>query len=80
MSTLALNTGWRRCRLLILCYHGISLEDEHECDPRLYMSPELLRKRFEYLKKVRANVLPLGEAIERLYAGDLPPCAVALNV
>lgn len=79
MSQLALKSPWRRQKLLILCYHGISLEDEHQWDPGLYMSPDLLRQRFEYLRRAKANVLPLGEAVTRLYAGDLPPRAVAIT-
>src|SRR5437899_4989580 len=31
------DSAWRRKRLLILCYHGISLESEHLWRPRLYI-------------------------------------------
>ncbi len=79
ISQLALNTAWRRQKLLILCYHGISLEDEHQCDASLYMAPELLRQRFEHLRKAGAKVLPLGEAVARLYEGNLPPRSVAIT-
>jgi hypothetical protein len=30
---------WRRSRLLILCYHGVSLGDEHGAAPELYIPP-----------------------------------------
>src|SRR6266852_1184048 len=73
------DSHWRRERLLILCYHGISIEDEHEWRPKLYMSPALLRERFEALKRGGYCVLPLGEAVERLFKRDLPPRSVVLT-
>jgi peptidoglycan/xylan/chitin deacetylase (PgdA/CDA1 family) len=70
---------WRRQRLLILCYHGVSTEDEHEWRPRLFMRPECLAQRFDLLRKRGYQVLPLAEALERLYESDLPPGSVALT-
>ncbi|HEX8984267.1 MAG TPA: polysaccharide deacetylase family protein [Bryobacteraceae bacterium] len=70
---------WRRDRLIILCYHGISLADEHLWDPTLYMAPEDFAHRLEILKRERYRVLPLADAIDRLYARDLPPRSVAIT-
>ncbi|HMC27800.1 MAG TPA: hypothetical protein VKM56_08410, partial [Verrucomicrobiae bacterium] len=56
---------WRRQRLLILCYHGISLEDEHQWRPGLYMEPKTLEQRLRILRTGDYNVLPLGEALQR---------------
>ncbi|HVX66461.1 MAG TPA: polysaccharide deacetylase family protein [Bryobacteraceae bacterium] len=70
---------WRRERLIILCYHGISLEDEHLWDPTLYMSVDDFARRLEILRRGGYRVLPLGEAVERLYKGDLPPQSVAIT-
>jgi peptidoglycan/xylan/chitin deacetylase (PgdA/CDA1 family) len=70
---------WRRKRLLILCYHGVSIADEHLWDPRMFFSLEAFRARMELLRKWRCVVLPLGEALARLQAGDLPERAVALT-
>jgi len=75
----ARKSRWRQERLLIVCYHGISTEDEHEWRPRLYMRPECLAQRFELLCGRGYSVLPLVEALERLYRGDLPPGSVALT-
>lgn len=73
------SSGWRRSRLLILCYHGVSLVDEHEWDNALYISPALFERRMATLKAGGYNVLPLGEALERLRAGSLPHRSVAIT-
>jgi peptidoglycan/xylan/chitin deacetylase (PgdA/CDA1 family) len=73
------NSRWRRERLLILAYHGISLEDEHEWDPSLYLKTSVFRRRMELIKKSGCTVLPLSEALGRLYANDLPDRCVALT-
>ena len=73
------NSQWRRRRLLILCYHGISLGDEHEWNPELYMDRTRFRARMEMLRQGGYTVLSLGEACQRLEQGTLPPRAVALT-
>jgi peptidoglycan/xylan/chitin deacetylase (PgdA/CDA1 family) len=74
-----LASRWRTERLLILCYHGIAMSDEDEWDPALYMQSSLLKARFQQLRDRSCNVLPLGEGIWRLFAGSLPPRAVAIT-
>lgn len=73
------SSAWRRRQLLILCYHGVSLHDEHEWNPHLFISPGQFSHRLELLHRTGCAVLPLGEAIERLYRGDLPDRAVCLT-
>ena len=80
LTSLWIRTPWRRNRLLILSYHGISLSDEHEWNPALYMKPSLLARRLELVRKSGCTVLPLEAAIRRLYEGDLPPRSVAITV
>ena len=73
------DSRWRSERLLILCYHGISQEDEHEWRPRLFMPPKMLEQRLELLKSGRYNVVGLGEGLQKLRAGELPPRSVAIT-
>jgi peptidoglycan/xylan/chitin deacetylase (PgdA/CDA1 family) len=69
---------WRRRRLLVLCYHGVSLDDEHDWSG-LYVSPALLERRLAWLRRHDYVVLPFADALEALDAGTLPPRAVALT-
>ena len=79
VSTLVRDSRWRRQRLLILAYHGISIDDEHLWNSSQYMSAEVLRSRFQLLEKSKCAVLPLDEAVTRMYANDLPDRAVAIT-
>jgi peptidoglycan/xylan/chitin deacetylase (PgdA/CDA1 family) len=79
LSHLIKDSDWRQQRLLIVCYHGISLQDEHQWRPMLCIAPEQFEERLQILKEGGFNVLPLGDALERLYRKDLPPKSVALT-
>jgi peptidoglycan/xylan/chitin deacetylase (PgdA/CDA1 family) len=72
-------SAWRQQRLLILCYHGVAIDDENQWLPQLYMSPHQLEERFAMLHAGRYAVLPLAEALERLFRKDLPPRSVAIT-
>ena len=79
IMSLARESAWRGRRLLILGYHGVSTDDEHLWDGELYIPPGLLRQRFESLRRGGYSVLPLDEAVRRLYDGTLPGRAVAIT-
>ncbi len=72
-------TAWRRQRLLILGYHGVSIEDEHLWNPSLFISQARLRQRLETLVRLRASALSLSQALKRQAERDLPPRAVVLT-
>jgi peptidoglycan/xylan/chitin deacetylase (PgdA/CDA1 family) len=71
-------TQWRRERLLILGYHGISKEDEHLWDGSIYMAANVFRNRLEMLRKENCTVLPLAAALRHLRQGTLPPRSVSI--
>jgi peptidoglycan/xylan/chitin deacetylase (PgdA/CDA1 family) len=77
-DAILLKSNWRARRLLILAYHGVSLDDEHLCSG-LYMSPEQFRGRLEYIRRAGCNVLPLSDALAMLYEGSLPARSVVLT-
>ncbi len=72
-------SDWRRRRLLILCYHGVSIDDEHEWNPQLYLRQDVFRQRLQSLART-CEVLPLAEGLERLRDGTLPRAAVSITV
>jgi peptidoglycan/xylan/chitin deacetylase (PgdA/CDA1 family) len=76
---LVAGSSWRRSRLLILGYHGISQADEHEWDGRLYMPPDQFRARLLLLRQGDYTVLSLDDAVRRLYENRLPPRAVVIT-
>jgi peptidoglycan/xylan/chitin deacetylase (PgdA/CDA1 family) len=73
------DSRWRARRLLILCYHGISLDDEHEWDPALYMPLRQFESRLDSLIRHGYHVLPLTEALDALRRNTLPPRSVTLT-
>lgn len=76
---LVVNSRWRNQRLLILAYHGVSIDDEHEWNPALYVTAADLDERLRLLRQMRCAVLPLEEGVSRLYAGTLPERSVAVT-
>ena len=71
-------SSWRRDRLLILCYHGISLLDEHEWGG-LYVSPGHFESRLRLLESLGVRTAPLGQALTELAEGRLSEPTVALT-
>ncbi len=79
LTALVAGSEWRRSRLVILCYHGVALEDEHRWHPSLFISAEGFRARLRLLRDRGYAVLPLAEAAARLFEHRLPPRAAAIT-
>jgi peptidoglycan/xylan/chitin deacetylase (PgdA/CDA1 family) len=69
-----------RRRLRILCYHGFAIGDQAAFRPKMFMTSEKFEKRLEWLRRCGMPVLPLHEAIEKLYANGLPDSVVVITV
>jgi peptidoglycan/xylan/chitin deacetylase (PgdA/CDA1 family) len=72
-------SSWRQRRLLVLCYHGISLRDEHLWNGGLYIPLEQFERRMRLLREHDYNVLTLAEGLERVRRGSLPERSVAIT-
>lgn len=73
------NSRWRQSHLLIIAYHGISIDDEHEWNPSLYMTRKCFHNRMRLIHESNCSVLPLAEAVRLLYRQELPDRSVALT-
>lgn len=69
----------RTQRLLILCYHGIAIDDEFRWNPSLYIDAGTFRQRLETLQRGGYRVLRLGEALRLMRENQLPPRSVVLT-
>lgn len=76
---LASSSRYRNSRLLVLGFHGVSLEDEDQWDPALYLSVQNFQRRMEALQRARCNVVSLDEGLRLVAEGKLPERAVALT-
>ncbi len=70
---------WRQQRLLILCYHGIAMGEEHGSHPEMFLPPEIFAHRMDLVAQSGCKVLRLGEALRLLHKGQLPPRSVAIT-
>jgi len=79
LSRTIARSNWRRQRLLILCYHGIAMGEEHESHPEMFLPADMFARRMEILAQSGAKVLALDEALQLLQRRDLPPNSVAIT-
>ena len=73
-------SAWRSRRLLILAYHGFSLVDEHLWNPELFLAASEFEARLASIRKGGYRVLPLAEALKRLYDDTLPEKSVVITI
>jgi peptidoglycan/xylan/chitin deacetylase (PgdA/CDA1 family) len=65
--------------LRIVCYHGVSLDDEHVFRPHLFIQDTDLARRLAYLTRKGFRVLALDDALARLDRDELPVRAVVVT-
>lgn len=74
------DSRWRSERLLILCYHGFAIADEHLFNPMMFFDGAHFERRLCAIRDGGFQVLPLSEAVDRVYRGTLPERAVCITI
>lgn len=69
-----------RRNLRILCYHGCSLQDEHQFRPGLFMTGENFKERMRIIVAKGYPVLSLDDAIDKLRSNNLPKGATVITI
>ena len=69
-----------RNQLRILCYHGISFQDEHEFNAGVFMRRETFSRRMQLIKKLGLPVMGLEEAVQKLSTGQLPSLTTVITI
>ena len=64
----------------ILCYHGISIDDQHEFEPLLFMPREQFVRRLALLAKERWKVVTLDQALLALERGTVNDAPVVITI
>jgi peptidoglycan/xylan/chitin deacetylase (PgdA/CDA1 family) len=67
-----------RRAFLIIGWHGVSIADEHQRFPNLFISPETLRRRLAFLER-NFRIVSLDTAVEQHARGTIEPRLVALT-
>jgi peptidoglycan/xylan/chitin deacetylase (PgdA/CDA1 family) len=66
--------------LRILCYHGISLADEHDFHGQLFMRPSTFERRMRILETQGYHVVSLSRAMSDLASATLSPGSVVITI
>lgn len=69
-----------RRNLKILCYHGFELDNETQFRPKLFIDRARFEQRLAAIKHYGLRVLPLDDAVQRLFAGTLPDHTMVITI
>lgn len=64
----------------LLCYHGISIDDQHEFEPLLFMPRKQFEHRLALLAKRRWKVVTLDQALAALESGTVNDAPVVITI
>jgi len=66
--------------LRILCYHGLWVTPGYKFGDCSFMGPDQFDRRMAALRRSGMDVLPLGDAVDRLVEGRLQRPSVAITI
>jgi hypothetical protein len=53
-------------KIPVLCYHGVSIEDEHEFMPANYMTFKTFKSRIHFLQKSGYQIISLQDSLDMI--------------
>jgi len=78
--------GFFFCRLItsdkvrILCYHGISIGDQHDFEPILFMRQETFQRRMEFIRRRGCQIVTLSDGVAMIETGDIRGCPTVVTI
>lgn len=76
----ALSRRLTRGKVRILCYHGISIGDQHEFEPLLFMRAQTFERRLKALKAQGWRIVDLDTAVRELKSGAIVDDTLVLTI
>ncbi len=67
-------------KIPILCYHGVSINDEHEFMPSNYMRFETFKSRILFLKRMGYRIISLQESLEMVRNKNIEKNCIVITI
>lgn len=80
LGMFSLINALRKTGLILLCYHGFSIRDEHCFRPSLFMTPQSFERRLLWLLDRGYKVISLAEGLKFLDEGDFGARRVVITI
>ena len=67
-------------KIPVLCYHGVSIDDEHEFMPANYMTFQTFKSRIHFLQKSGYRIISLQDSLDMIKDKKIEKNCVVLTI